>query len=71
MASCSRMPGQPEPSTTGMLPAGDGTADMLTAAVAHGLGRNLERPAVRRQQACSRRARRRPRSPARGGRPSP
>ena len=33
MASCSKMPGQPEPSTTGMLPAGDGTADMLTAAV--------------------------------------
>ena len=32
IASCNRIPGQPEPSTTVMLPAGEGTASMLTAA---------------------------------------
>ena len=32
MASCSRMPGQPLPSTTVISPAGAGTEDRLTSA---------------------------------------
>ena len=44
MASCSRMPGQPGPSTTVIVPAGAGTASRFTSAWRTASRASCERP---------------------------
>jgi hypothetical protein len=70
-ASCSSTPGQPAPSTTGIVPAGASTASRFTSAWRNGLARERLRLVVRQQVHRRNSARRRRRSPVRGGRSAP